>query len=348
MVLIVLSIYRKASNSMEMFMNKKISVIVPIYRVEKYLKRCIDSLINQTYKNLEIILIDDGSDDNCPAICDSYSAIDHRIKVVHQTNQGIADARNAGLKEVTGQYITFVDPDDYLSIYTYEKMLHILLINDADLVMWNYKYVYDDEIDPLSLKKTDISDLIVMNGKQAIKNSYASYENGVLYSVLWNKLYKKELFEGITFPSKRIYEDEARLCMILYKANKIVFWDEQCYFYHQHNKSIVGKKWSKKNENLLDAYVDKLEFFLKNNENDFINIELSHILHMYCYTQSQFKANGIKENLFKMPLRIRLKNLLSKIDKRNIKNSLIIEIILFVYFPYLYYGLWYVYNNLKR
>ncbi|MCR5343999.1 MAG: glycosyltransferase [Butyrivibrio sp.] len=319
----------------------KISVIVPIFRVERYLERCIKTLIQQTYKNLEIILIDDGSDDDCPVICDRYAGIDSRIKVVHQKNQGIADARNAGLAQVTGDYITFVDPDDYISPYVYENMMAELVQNEADMVMWNYKYVYRDDVDPQSLTKPENPTKTILNGRQAIIDSYGSYDKGVLFSVLWNKLCKKELFEGIKFPSKRVYEDEARLCRVLHKAKKIVYIDYPYYFYHQHNKSIVGKEWSEKNAQLLDAYIDKMEFFAECGDKELYFKELKHLMHMFCYTQSKFKEFNLSGNVFKMPQGIRCRQVIkdSPSDYKP-SGSLKLECCLFTYASDFYYVFW--------
>ena len=125
-------------------MNKLISIIVPIYKVENYLKRCIDSIINQTYKHIEIILVDDGSPDNCGAICDEYTKFDDRIKVIHKKNGGLSDARNCGIEISTGDYIIFIDGDDYVSKNMCEKLLIRALEHNADIVSCNFKEIYID------------------------------------------------------------------------------------------------------------------------------------------------------------------------------------------------------------
>ena len=142
----------------------KISVVVPIYKVEKYLDRCIYSIINQTYTNLEIILVDDGSPDNCPKICDEYASKDNRIKVIHKQNGGLSSARNAGIKVATGDYIGFVDSDDFIELDMYEQMYKVAYENDVDLVMSDYYKVHKDDrkevtldINPGMYKKDDIA-----------------------------------------------------------------------------------------------------------------------------------------------------------------------------------------------
>jgi glycosyltransferase involved in cell wall biosynthesis len=123
----------------------KISVIIPIYNVEKYLSVCLESVINQTYQNLEIILVDDGSTDACPKICDDYATKDNRIKLIHKKNGGLSDARNIGVKHATGDLISFVDSDDVLSLYFYEKLINILEENDADIVECGFRKFYNEK-----------------------------------------------------------------------------------------------------------------------------------------------------------------------------------------------------------
>ena len=125
-------------------MDSLISVIVPIYNVEKYLERCVESIINQTYKNLEIILVDDGSPDNCPQMCDDYAKKDSRIKVVHKKNGGLSDARNAGMKVATGEYVSFIDSDDYISLDFYETLLETIVDNDSDIVECSVVKFYEN------------------------------------------------------------------------------------------------------------------------------------------------------------------------------------------------------------
>ena len=124
----------------------KVSIIVPIYKVEKYLNRCIDSILNQTYKNIEVILVDDGSPDRCGAICDNYSKIDKRIKVIHKKNEGLAEARNAGIKIATGEYISFVDSDDFINKNMYKVLYENAIKYDADISMCQFKYIYPDDM----------------------------------------------------------------------------------------------------------------------------------------------------------------------------------------------------------
>ena len=196
----------------------KISVIVPVYKVEQYLERCVDSIINQTYRNLEIILVDDGSPDRCPEICDRYSEADSRIKAIHRKNGGLSAARNTGLKAATGDYIALVDSDDYININMFADMMEQLLLHKADIVMCDCKYVYDID------DKTDITEKAVnpkitsIDGRIAQYYSYKDDYTRIVFNVAWNKIYKRKLFDGITYPEGRIHEDEARTHRLIYKA----------------------------------------------------------------------------------------------------------------------------------
>ena len=170
-------------------MEELISIIVPIYRVEKYLNRCIDSILSQSYRNLEIILVDDGSPDNCSIICEEYAKKDKRIKVIHKKNGGLSEARNYGIEASTGDYIMFVDSDDYISKDMCKTLLINALENNADIVVCNFKEVYTDKVEKIN--------------KQCIKGNLEVISNiEVLYKyllkttidmvVVWNKLYKRK------------------------------------------------------------------------------------------------------------------------------------------------------------
>lgn len=180
-------------------MDEKISIIVPVYNVEGYLEECINSLIHQTYLNIDIILIDDGSSDSSGEICDKYKKIDNRIQVVHKKNGGVSSARNAGLSLVNTKYISFVDPDDYVSEQFIEKLYNSLIENSADIAVCNFftikgKNIFEEkEIRDKNLNQEEALRLLV---KDEIMSSY-----------LWNKLFKRELFNNLQFDIGYRYED---------------------------------------------------------------------------------------------------------------------------------------------
>ncbi len=210
-----------------------ISVIVPVYKVEKYLEKCIESVLKQTYTNLQIILVDDGSPDNCGKICDEYAKKDSRIEVIHKANGGLSDARNVGISKAKGRYIGFVDSDDYIKEDMYEILLNLIKKYDADVSICN---LYD-----------------VIDGNECIRNK----ENGIreysrldilkkvlldknIQSYAWNKLYEKELFDEIKYPIGKKYEDIGTTFYLFEKCNKIVVTSEPEYYYLKRADSLVN------------------------------------------------------------------------------------------------------------
>ena len=211
----------------------KISVIVPVYKVEKYLNKCVDSIINQTYKNLEIILVDDGSPDNCGKICDEYSKKDNRIKVIHKENGGVSSARNVGLDLATGDYIGFVDSDDWIETDMYEYLLNICIKFNCQVSRCNYiecndyNKTYKKEQEKISIFENDdiIIDLVTGNWNEG---------------VLWNKLYKKSLLQGIVFDEKlSCSEDLLFNYYILKNTNKLVCSNQIKYNYIIRENTIT-------------------------------------------------------------------------------------------------------------
>lgn len=232
-------------------MNKKVSVIIPVYNVEKYLEECIESVLKQTYKNLEIILVDDGSKDNSGNICDEYAKKDERIKVIHKTNGGLSDARNAGIDIAKGEYITFLDSDDFIEEDMYEFLVKNIEKANADISVCQVYYVYKD-----SKQTTHTPDVYLeMNSCDAIK-----YVNMLGYYTVaaYDKLYKREIFEGIRYPVGKVNEDWYVICEVFDKANKIVYSSEPKYNYRKRKGSITDDK--KINLGMMDASKQCLEF----------------------------------------------------------------------------------------
>jgi len=212
-------------------MKEKISVIVAIYNIEQYLVKCIESLISQTYDNLEIILMDDGSTDASGEICDKYAKKDKRIKVVHQKNQGLSMVRNNGIKMAAGKYVILVDGDDFVERKYVERLFRQLEKNDADIAVCGYK------IEPNG--KVEYVPSVAMDGEEATIRLLTEQENYQIVS--WNKIYKKELFDGIIFPAGKKHEDTLTTYKIMAKARKVVFVSDPLYYYVQREDSIMGK-----------------------------------------------------------------------------------------------------------
>ena len=210
-----------------------ISVIVPVYRVEEYLERCVKSILSQTYENLEVILVDDGSPDQCPAICDACAEKDARVKVIHQENKGLSGARNAGIDAASGEYLAFVDSDDYVSPHFIEELYQLL--QDTGCAIGQCQL-------------------------------YGPEEKATCFVVAWNKLYRAELFKetGIRYPEGRIHEDEATTYRLFHEAKKLAFLDRVLYGYYTENGGSITSVFSAKRLQWLTAHEERIAFFKKN------------------------------------------------------------------------------------
>ena len=325
----------------------KISVIVPVYRVEKYLKRCLDSIINQTYTNLEIILIDDGSDDGCGAICDSYASKDSRVKVIHQTNKGLSASRNIGLKQSTGDFVAFVDSDDYINCHMFEHMMDALVDNNADIAMCDFKYVYDENILDEAREDDHTVRTEVISSHDAQYLMCKDLNARITYTVAWNKLYKKELFDEITYPEGRIHEDEARTHELLYKAEKIAYVKCRYYYYYQRNNSISSDP-STVHLQLIDAYIDRLAFYRGKEEYTLWSMEAVHAMRTYIRLNYEFDKANLYMDFKKLPQYTNLKTELKTGSKHGSYSiMLLLEIHLFSICYRLYYRLYKIRKRIK-
>lgn len=237
-----------------------ISVIIPVYNVEKYLHRCLDSVIAQTYQNLEIICVDDGSIDDSGKICDQYAVRDARIKVIHQENQGLSAARNRGLDAAEGEYIAFVDSDDYILEGMYKKMLDKLLDYSVDLCVCQWQYEFSDGRQVVKRKNIDPTIYGCKTSLEFARFLYrGNYENGVVVAA-WNKLYRRALLDKIRFEG-RIHEDEAFCGRIMAKNISVYVMEEQFYVYAQNGDSLTSKPFSANKFFFLDALAERRELF---------------------------------------------------------------------------------------
>lgn len=221
-----------------------ISIIVPVYNVEKYLYKCVDSIISQTYKNIEIILVDDGSPDRCGDICDRYAETDSRVKVIHKKNGGLSDARNVGIDIAKGEFISFIDSDDFVSKYFIEILHRCLVENDAD-ISWLIHGVHFKDGDDDSVKfmnsDDDFSCKSVLSDEAIKRMFYQRIPTGAPW-----RLYKKAIFNELSFPVGYLYEDAAttyKACML---AEKIVLVDANAYAYRIRANSIIRMKFDER------------------------------------------------------------------------------------------------------
>ena len=240
--------------------NPLISVIVPVYRVEQYLHRCVDSILAQTYTNLEIILVDDGSPDCCGEICEGYAAKDSRIRVIHQENGGVSTARNAGLDVCTGEYICFVDSDDYIHPEMYEKMLFAQLEHQVDICVCQWQYEFADGRHPITPEMIDPTIFDVKTSRELARYFYGEPIEILTSVVVWNKMYKRELLCDLRFCG-RMMEDEAYLTELL-SGNKTVWVMPQLFYvYVQNNASLTAAPFQQGSLRFLDILLDRARLY---------------------------------------------------------------------------------------
>lgn len=254
-------------------LNSLISIIIPIYNVEKYLPACLDSIIDQNHKDLEIILVNDGSTDNSSQICEEYAAKDKRIKVIHKENGGLSDARNAGFEIATGEFISFVDSDDLISPDFCEKLINALLSNDADIAECGFlKFENPKEIK--QFKNSDSQKSEVLDTETALKRLMEVSEA----AVVWNKIYRKEVIDNLRFPVRKINEDEYWTYKVFGNAGKIVKLPDTMYYYRQQQGSIMGQNYSLKRLDGLQAFEERI-IYMKNHFPNLVNTAVR----MYCF-----------------------------------------------------------------
>lgn len=237
----------------------EISIIVPVYKVEGYLKKCIESICNQTIKNIEIILVDDGSPDQCGEICDYYSKRDSRIKVIHKENGGLSDARNAGLEIAIGKYIGFVDSDDFVSSDMFELLFDLCEKNNTLIAGCDLAYVYDgtDRVDYCSNAQK-----YIMTSSEFFELMLDVQKN--VRTGVWNKLYKRELFNNVRFPKGKFFEDVGTMYKLIFQADMISYVSIPGYHYlKQREGAITNGKYSKKEYDRLEMSENMVQYIRK-------------------------------------------------------------------------------------
>lgn len=286
--------------------DKMLSVIVPIYNSEKYLKQCVDSLIYQTYKNLEIILVDDGSTDSSPEICDTYAKLDSRIKVVHQENARIGAARNHGIEVSTGEYITFIDSDDYLTPNAYETVMGLFAKHNADIVQWDLTFVSENG-EVLKNENRELSEptTLVLNRDEGLEKLFQwknmdSRFNHIWTAThcVWTKAVKREVLGQLRFPVGKEYEDEMILHKILCRAEKSVFINERFSNYRLRNSSTVHTMPLKGKLDKVDAFADRFDMIYSLNNKKLLN-GISHDLYITIFNTYLLAVKEQNETVMK-------------------------------------------------
>ncbi|MCI8851967.1 MAG: glycosyltransferase [Lachnospiraceae bacterium] len=253
-----------------------ISVIIPVYKVEEYLERCVDSVLAQTYENLEILLVDDGSPDGCPALCDQYEARDPRVRVIHQQNLGLSGARNTGIQEAKGTWLSFIDSDDYVAADFIQSLYEACIRTGSPLSLCRWAYVHGEALpklgqgSPLTGPENGQASLLwekgrpgcvepVVYGRRELMEQL--YEpDGAYFVVAWNKLYRRELFAKIRYPLGQIHEDEATTHQIFHLAGQGAFVDRALYGYFVAPQSIT-RGFNPRRLDWIKGVSDRLEFF---------------------------------------------------------------------------------------
>ena len=207
-----------------------VSMIIPVYGVEAYLEECLDTVLDQTYKNLEIILVDDESKDRCPEICDQYVQKDVRIKVIHQKNGGAANARNHGLDIATGEYICFIDSDDKIELDYVEKLLDAIKENQADIAVCSFKQWYKEHTE----NSTGFE-----NKEYSSKDYIRKFLSDWTCGLIWNKMFHKKTLEGVRFEEGHKIDDEFFTYQTILKAEKVIIFDEPLYWYRMRKSGVM-------------------------------------------------------------------------------------------------------------
>ncbi|AIQ12306.1 glycosyltransferase family 2 protein [Paenibacillus durus] len=234
-------------------MKPEISIIVPVYKVENYIHKCVDSILAQSFENFELILVDDGSPDNCPAICDGYAAMDTRIKVIHKPNGGLSDARNWGINAAEGKYIGFVDSDDWIAEDMYESLYNSLIEHEADIAVCCHYEVVDGEL--FQINNFDGYPRVLGN----VEGLSELLMDVRVKNLAWDKLYKRELFRSVNYPVGVYYEDTPTTYKLFMQASKVAIVNIPKYYYFKRKESITGSKDLKKLQDKFSGAYEKYD-----------------------------------------------------------------------------------------
>ena len=243
----------------------KVSVIIPVFNTSKFLKKCVNSVLKQTYKNLEVFLIDDGSTDNSGILCDDFAKTDKRVVTIHKQNGGLSPARNVGLGIATGEFIAFVDSDDFIEPTMIEVLLNNIIKAGSDISICSFAMETETGkpyADTPPLKNETYSKFEAL----ALLNETRQDR----FTVAWNKLYKKELFDGLRYPENKIHEDQWTIHKLFFKTSKVSAIEDVLYHYVVHEGSIMQAKNPIKHFDDIDALFDRIEFYKTNNLKELI------------------------------------------------------------------------------
>lgn len=314
-----------------------ISVIVPIYNVEQYVEQCIESIIRQTYKNIEIICVDDKSPDNSIKICEQMALMDSRIKIIYRNeNGGLSAARNTGIEEANGEYIAFVDSDDWVSEDYLEVLYSMIKNNKADIAQASYART---TISNIGILQDDEIYVREMTGIEAFRFMYntISYQPSVNYTVVWNKLYKKNVLKDIKFPEGKIFEDQYFTPIVFYQSKRVVVTNKKVYFYRKNYSGITAQKYNLRFQDELEMHLKQYIYFKEKGEKELMDIVLARYMPLAInhYIVSIFHKNkdAKKNAYFKV-----LKMLPNYLKNKKVRLYYKLYILLFAIWPPIFVG----------
>lgn len=290
----------------------EISVIVPVYKVEKYLNRCVDSILAQTFADFELVLVDDGSPDQCAVICNKYAVEDDRVKVIHKSNGGLSSARNAGVDIAAGRYIVFVDSDDWVHCEMLESMMQLAMKYQADIVEMGFCRVYENQTEVINEVEESIA---VLDGIKAAESLYEDTFYGI--NSAWGKMIKYKLFRDIRFPEGRVCEDSAILYRLLLQTEICVSSSKIMYYYYQTEESITrGTFNSKRFLDGIQAFEEISEYAHKHRLKRLYDLNQITLVGCLLKSYSKLLTNGFDDEAKQMLSKLRRISFLRNTEMR--------------------------------
>ena len=274
-------------------MSELITVIIPVYNVEKYISKCIDSVLGQTYDNLEVILIDDGSTDNSGIICDGYAQKNDNVIVIHKQNGGLSSARNAGMKILHGKYVMFLDSDDWIEKETVRCLFELIRSNDADMAAVRFNPVYSDDSEN---KADNTNGISVFNKEEALATFLF---NGYLSPCACGKLWRVKDWEGITFPEGKLFEDQFTIYKVLERIEKSILSDNKYYNYLKRENSIGHSAFSQKTYDLYEAINTEYKYLSSNYPSIISSLNVALVTWEIVFVNMMLRSNAQDDKIIK-------------------------------------------------
>ena len=293
----------------------EVSIIVPVYQVENYIRQCIDSILVQTFTDFELILVDDGSKDRSGKICDEYAVLDQRVKVIHKENGGLSDARNCGMDQAVGNYFMFVDSDDYIAPTMLEYLYKALMNKEADIAVCNFLHFFEED------RKRDFSTNIqseVLSGAEIFYSRKNERVYGI-WTVAWNKLYKRETLGNVRFRFGKYHEDEFWANDIYQMDIKVVTIPECLYYYRQRDNSIMGRKNIKRDFDILEALQERIAVYFMDERHADQAYKVMIFSLEYLVESKKLITNKDEENQF-LQAEKKTKNMIKRLKKMKLSK----------------------------